>query len=61
MDLGGLIFTITGISEDMLRDAQAHPEKHKGLRVRLGGFSGYFVALPPLHQDIMINRIKHGV
>ena len=61
MDLGGLIFTITGVSEDILRDAQAHPKDHKGLRVRLGGFSGYFVALPPKHQEIMINRIKHGV
>ena len=61
MDLGGLIFTITGVSEDILRDAQAHPENHKGLRVRLGGFSGYFVALPPMHQEIMINRTKHGI
>ena len=61
MDLGGLIFTITGVSEELLRDAQVHPEEHKGLRVRLGGFSGYFVALPPYHQEIMINRVKHGI
>jgi len=60
-ELGGLIFTITGVSEDMLRDAQKHPEKHRGLRVRLGGFCGYFVALPPMHQEIMINRTKHGI
>lgn len=61
MELGGVIFTITGVSEEMLRDAQKNPEKHRGLRVRLGGYSGYFVALPPLHQEIMINRVKHGI
>jgi len=60
MDLGGLIFTITGVSEEALLDAKINPEKHKGLRVRIGGYSGYFVALPPAHQDIMIERIKHG-
>ena len=60
-DLGGLIFTITGVSEDVLQDAKLNPDKHKGLRVRIGGYSGYFVALPPMHQDVMIERIKHGI
>ena len=61
MELGGIIFTITGVSEEMLRDAQKNPDKHRGLRVRIGGYSGYFVALPPFHQEIMINRVKHGI
>lgn len=61
MELGGIILTITGVSEEMLRSAQENPEKHKGLRVRIGGYSGYFVALPPMHQEIMINRVKHGI
>ena len=60
MDLGGLIFTITSVSEEELRDAKIHPENHKSLRVRIGGYSGYFVALPPMHQDVMIERIRHG-
>jgi len=61
MELGGIILTITGVSEEMMRDAQQNPDKHKGLRVRIGGYSGYFVALPPAHQEIMINRVKHGI
>ena len=61
MDLGGIIFTITGVSEEMLKDAQIHPEKHTGLRVRLGGFSGYFVQLSPDYQQIVIERTKHGI
>lgn len=61
MDLGGIILTITGVSEELLRDAQAHPENHRGLRVRLGGLSAYFIALPPEVQEIMIKRTKHGM
>ncbi len=61
LDLNGNILTITGVSEELLRDAQKHPERHRGLRVRLGGLSAYFVALPPKHQAIMIERVKHGV
>lgn len=59
--LGGIILTLNGVSEAEMRDAQVHPEKHKSLRVRFGGFSGYFIALPKKHQDIFINRIKHNI
>ena len=61
IELGGNILTVTGVSEEMLRNAQKEPEDYKGLRVRIGGYSGYFVALPEMHQDIMINRVKHGI
>ena len=61
MELNGIILTISGVSEEMLRDAQKNPDKYKGLRVRIGGYSGYFIALPPAHQEIMINRVKHGI
>jgi pyruvate-formate lyase len=60
-DLGGVILTITGVSEEMLRDAQEHPERHRGLRVRLGGLSAYFIALPKKQQEIMIARVKHKI
>lgn len=60
-DLGGVILTITGVSEEMLKDAQVHPERHRGLRVRLGGLSAYFIALPKKQQEIMITRVKHRV
>ena len=61
LELGGVILTITGVSEEMLRDAQQNPEKHKGLRVRLGGLSAYFIALPPNVQEIIIRRTRHSV
>ena len=57
IELGGQILTITVSSEEVYRDAQINPEKHKGLRVRLGGLSAYFIALPPKHQEIMIERL----
>ena len=31
------------------------------LRVRMGGLSAYFVALPKEHQDTLIRKIKHSV
>lgn len=61
MELEGNILTITSVSEEMMRNAQKNPDKYRSLRVRIGGYSGYFVALPPLHQEIMINRVKHGI
>lgn len=61
LDLGGIILTITGVSEELLKDAKLHPENHRGLRVRLGGLSAYFIALPEDVQDIMIKRTKHGM
>lgn len=61
MDLNGVILTVTGVSEEMLKDAQVHPEKHRGLRVRLGGLSAYFITLSPEQQDIIIRRTKNSV
>ena len=39
-----------------LRDAQAHPELHKNLIVRVSGWSGYFCELAPEYQDHIIAR-----
>lgn len=60
-DLGGNMLTITGVSTETLIDAKAHPENHRGLRVRLGGLSAYFVALPPGYQDFLIERTKYSL
>jgi pyruvate formate-lyase/glycerol dehydratase family glycyl radical enzyme len=43
-----------------LRDAKAHPEKHKDLVVRVGGFSAYFVMLSSEVQDDIIYRSEQG-
>lgn len=58
-DLGGHIMTLTGVSSEMLEDAQRNPKKHQGLRVRMGGLSAYFIQLSKEMQDTMIKRVKH--
>ncbi len=60
-DLGGHIMTLTGVSSEMLEDAQKNPMEHQGLRVRMGGLSAYFIQLSKEMQDTMIKRVKHSV
>ena len=46
--------------EEMLA-AQREPTKHADLIVRIGGYSEYFVALPPALQASVIARTEHGL
>jgi formate C-acetyltransferase len=59
-ELGGQILTITSCNVDTLRDAQKQPEKHRDLRVRLGGLSAYFVCMAPAQQENIIKRFEKG-
>jgi pyruvate-formate lyase len=43
-----------------LKDAKVHPEKHRDLVVRVGGFSAYFVMLSSEIQDDIIYRSEQG-
>lgn len=43
-----------------LLDAQAHPERHRDLIVRVWGWSGYFVELDKPYQDQIIGRTAYG-
>ena len=61
MELGGVILTLTGVNEKDMIAAQKDPKKYANLRVRMGGLSAYFVALPKEHQDTLIRKIKHSV
>lgn len=54
--LGGLHVQLNYIDGDELRDAKAHPDRHRNLRVRVSGFSGYFTRLSPGMQDDVIAR-----
>lgn len=58
--MGGTHVQINYIDQKELRDAKIHPEDHKGLRVRVSGFSGYFVRLEPGLQDDVIARTVLG-
>lgn len=51
-------FNIVDTAE--LLDAKTHPEKHRDLVVRVGGFSAYFVMLSPEIQDDIIYRSEQG-
>jgi pyruvate-formate lyase len=42
-----------------LRDAQVHPEQHRGLIVRVAGYSDYFCDLGIALQDEIIARTEH--
>lgn len=61
LELGGVILTLTGINEADMIAAQKDPKKYESLRIRMGGLSAYFVALPKEHQDTLIRKIKHTV
>ncbi len=53
---GGQQYTISVVSpEDLLR-AKEHPENHRSLIVRVGGYSDYFVNLSSELQDNVIER-----
>ncbi len=60
MDLEGTILTVSIVSIETLRHAQEQPELYRNLRVRLGGWQAFFVALNREHQDTHIKRVEHG-
>ena len=55
---GGTHFQLTYVSKDDLINAQKEPEKYKNLRVRVSGFSDYFVLLNKGLQDEILLRTE---
>ncbi|MFD3157853.1 formate C-acetyltransferase [Haloimpatiens sp. FM7330] len=49
------------VSAETLREAQRHPEKYKGLVVRVAGYSAFFVELSKEIQDDIIRRTEHSL
>ena len=58
--LGGHHLQFNVITADTLRKAQAHPEQHRDLIVRVAGYSDYFCDLTTPLQDEIIARTEHG-
>ncbi len=56
MRLGGFEAQVNVVSAETLRAAQAHPEHHCDLVVRIAGYSDYFVSLTPELQAEVISR-----
>jgi trans-4-hydroxy-L-proline dehydratase len=57
--LGGHHIQFNVVSADTLREAQAHPENHRDLIVRVAGYSDYFCDLGRALQDEIIARTEH--
>ena len=47
------------VDRRVLEEARRHPAAHRGLVVRVGGFSAYFTRLEPVLQDEIIRRTGH--
>lgn len=58
--MGGMQLQITVANRDELIDAKTNPEKHRGLIVRVGGYSANFVSLSEELQDDIIRCTEQG-
>ena len=58
---GGQMAQITTASLEDMRDAQAHPELHKDLNVRVGGYSAKFIEVDKETQDEIMRRYGGAV
>lgn len=56
VDTGGSMMTLTVVDTEELRAAQREPEKHRSLRVRMGGWCAYFTMLSHEQQEHHIHR-----
>jgi len=61
MKLGGMQVQFNVVDTEVLRAAQADPERHRNLTVRIWGFPAYFVRLPKEFQEHLIARTSHGL
>ena len=61
IEMGGNMMTLTITSVEELRRAMENPEKYRGLRVRMGGWSAYYTLLSKESQKIHLKREEHGL
>ena len=61
VELGGIFMQIDVVDSELLRDAQAHPEKYPNLSVRVSGWSARFATLSKEWQDMIIRRTQQAV
>ena len=57
--LGGIQVQVTATSAEELKDALVHPEQHRDLIVRVGGYSEYFNRLSPALRQAIVERDVH--
>ncbi len=57
--MGGKHIQFNVVNRETLLAAQANPEQHRDLVVRMAGYSAYFVQLSKTVQDEIIGRMEH--
>ena len=57
---GGMEIQPNVVSNEMLMDAQKHPDRYRDLVVRVSGYSAYFTDLGKPLQDEIISRTEFG-
>lgn len=58
--MGGMEVSPNVVANEQLRDAQAHPDEHRDLVVRVSGYSAFFTDLGRPLQDEIISRTEFG-
>ncbi len=58
---GGMQLQVSCMSRKDMLDAREHPENHKNLIVRVGGYSEYFIRLSDDIQLAVLARTEHDV
>lgn len=58
---GGQMLAVAVVAKNDLEDAKIHPEAHKNLIVRVGGYSDHFINLNPELQDNIIARVSNAI
>ena len=59
MKRGGIEMQVNAVDKATLEDARVHPENHRDLIVRIGGYSDYFTRLSPVLQQEIIDRTEY--
>ena len=60
LERGGMQVQLNVASRAQLLEAQEHPERYRGLCVRVVGYSAYFVQMGRRAQDELIRRTEHS-
>ncbi len=60
LQLGGFETQVNVVDGSLLRAAQAHPEEHRDLVVRIGGYTDYFTRLTPEMQAEVLLRTEYN-
>lgn len=61
LERGGFEMQVNVVDRSAMEDALVHPENHRDLIVRVGGYSDYFVNLSPQMQREVMLRSEHAI